>query len=431
MKYLLDLISGHKAGAPAGIYSVCSSHPLVIEASLLHAASIKAKVLIEATSNQVNQDGGYTGMVPAEFCQRVYEIADRLKFPRADILFGGDHLGPNCWQELGATQAMEKSIILIKQYVEAGFRKIHLDCSMSLKGDPVPLSDECVAERAAVLCGVSENAWLKVGGQKEKEEPPVYIVGSEVPVPGGAHENLDGLAVTTPERAAKTIDAHKSAFEQAGLASVWSRVIGLVVQPGVEFDNHKVIAYDPAKAAQLSQFIEKYPTLVYEAHSTDYQSSDNLEALVKDHFAILKVGPALTYAMREALWALDAIERQWIGAEASHLKQTVLKAMHDNPVHWQKYYRDEEGDIDLVLEYSLSDRIRYYWPEPMVEKAMETLMKNLDDNPPPLELINQYMPVQHQAILAGEIKEDAKSLIVHKISTILKHYSDACTEIEG
>mgnify|MGYP002140241092 CR=1 FL=1 len=83
-----------------------------------------------------------------------------------------------------------------------------------------------------------------------------------------------------------------------------------VVQPGVEFDHHKVIDYDRAKAARLSRALDGQPHIVFEAHSTDYQTPKALKALVEDHFAILKVGPGVTFALREAFWALDAIERE-------------------------------------------------------------------------------------------------------------------------
>uniref|UniRef100_UPI002027EB42 class II D-tagatose-bisphosphate aldolase non-catalytic subunit n=1 Tax=Shigella flexneri TaxID=623 RepID=UPI002027EB42 len=56
------LIARHKAGEHIGICSVCSAHPLVIEAALAFDRNSTRKVLIEATSNQVNQFGGYTGM---------------------------------------------------------------------------------------------------------------------------------------------------------------------------------------------------------------------------------------------------------------------------------------------------------------------------------------------------------------------------------
>jgi hypothetical protein len=64
---LQDHLSKRKLGASAGIYSVCSAHPWVIRAAAEQAAAAGSLLLIEATSNQVNQFGGYTGMRPAEF----------------------------------------------------------------------------------------------------------------------------------------------------------------------------------------------------------------------------------------------------------------------------------------------------------------------------------------------------------------------------
>ncbi len=118
-----DIITRHKSGEHIGICSVCSAHPLVIEAALRFDLSTNNKVLIEATSNQVNQFGGYTGMQPADFRDFVYNIARTVGFPAERIILGGDHLGPNCWQDEPAAVAMEKSIDLIKAYVAAGFRE--------------------------------------------------------------------------------------------------------------------------------------------------------------------------------------------------------------------------------------------------------------------------------------------------------------------
>ena len=64
---LQQLVERHRAGEHVGITSVCSAHPLVLRAALEHAAQTGTVVLIEATSNQVDQDGGYTGMRPADF----------------------------------------------------------------------------------------------------------------------------------------------------------------------------------------------------------------------------------------------------------------------------------------------------------------------------------------------------------------------------
>jgi D-tagatose-1,6-bisphosphate aldolase subunit GatZ/KbaZ len=426
MQVLLDLVRSHKAGQPVGIHSVCSAHPLVIEAALEVGAAHGVPVLIEATSNQVNQDGGYTGMTPAAFRDFVHGIAAQAGFPAERVLLGGDHLGPNCWQGEPAAQAMARSEVLIEQYLAAGFRKIHLDCSMSCAGDPVPLPDAVVAQRAARLCAVAERAWRRSGG-----EAPVYVVGTEVPVPGGAHEDLQELAVTTPAAAAATIAAHRDAFAAAGLEAAWPRVIGLVVQPGVEFDHHKVIDYRPSDAVRLSCFIESEPTLVFEAHSTDYQTPTNLRALVRDHFAILKVGPGLTFALRETLWALADIEREILGARpGSDFKAVVLATMRAQPEYWRRYYCDL-ARAPFDQQFSLSDRIRYYWPHAAIQEAQATLLANLERETIPLTLLSQYLPAQYEAVREGRLRNAPAELLKEGVARVLRQYMSACTAGAG
>jgi D-tagatose-1,6-bisphosphate aldolase subunit GatZ/KbaZ len=424
MNQVLDIVRKHKAGENVGIYSVCSAHPLVIEAAFRRAKCDRTLALVESTSNQVNQDGGYTGMLPADFRDMVFGLADAVGLSRANVVLGGDHLGPNCWQGVPANEAMKKSEVLISQYVEAGFRKIHLDCSMSCKGDPAPLGDAEVASRAASLCAVAERSWGNAGG-----EPPVYIVGTEVPIPGGATEDLDELQVTKPAAAAHTIDVHKAAFSRLGLESAWDRVVGLVVQPGVEFDHETVVDYKDDKAKALSKKIENYPQLVFEAHSTDYQTPQNLRALVRDHFAILKVGPALTYALRESLWALDQIEQEWVGEEkAVQLRRAALDTMQRDSTYWSRHYTSTGARLNLDLQYSLSDRIRYYWPTASVADAAARLMQSLQASPPPLTLIMQYLPSQYAAIRQKEIRNDPKDIVMHKVDEVLVQYSNACNQ---
>lgn len=420
MHMLLDLVQRHHRGELVGIHSVCSAHPLVIEAAFEVGLAGDGPVLIEATSNQVNQDGGYTGMTPAAFRDFVFGIADKAGFPHGRVLLGGDHLGPNCWQGEPAASAMAKSEVLIDRYVTAGFRKIHLDCSMSCLGDPVPLPDEVVAGRAARLAEVAEQAWRRAGG-----EAPVYIVGTEVPVPGGAHEDLAELSVTTPGAARLTIDAHRTAFAAAGLAPAWPRVIGLVVQPGVEFDHHKVIDYRPERARELSRFIEGEPTMVFEAHSTDYQTPSLLAALVRDHFAILKVGPGLTFALRETLWALAAIEAEMDAQGGSGFKKVVLDVMRSEPDYWRKYYHDAEH-LCFDQQFSLSDRIRYYWPHPRIQAAQAALIANLERQPAPLTLLSQYLPMHYEEVREGRVLNAPTALLKEGVARVLRQYMRAC-----
>jgi len=408
MELIRNIVARHKQGEVTGVTSVCSAHPLVIEATFAHALRHDAPVvLIEATSNQVNQDGGYTGMVPADFRRFVEGIADRLGFPLPRLALGGDHLGPNAWTSLPAEDAMAKAEIMVADYIRAGFSKIHLDCSMSCADDPTPLPEKLIAERAARLCRAAEEAYAG-----HPADAPVYVIGTEVPVPGGAAEDLDTLALTTPEAALATLDMHRTLFAESGLASAWDRVIATVVQPGVEFDHMKVVDYRPEAAVALSAAIVPVEHVVFEAHSTDYQTATALLALVRDHFAILKVGPGVTFALREALWALDAIERETIAPT--------------EPANWRKYYHETGAALDLQLQYSLSDRIRYYWPDPVIAAAQARLFENLRAHVPPLPLLSQYLPVAYDAVRAGTATLDPVDLIVARIGATLDAYHGAC-----
>ncbi|MDX8000730.1 D-tagatose-bisphosphate aldolase, class II, non-catalytic subunit [Xenorhabdus sp. Reich] len=422
MQHLLQLIHRHKAGDPVGIYSVCSAHPWVLESAMRLAKERQTPVLIEATSNQVNQFGGYTGMQPDDFRERVWRIADDVGLSRQLIWLGGDHLGPNVWQNRPAEEAMLLSERLIHDYVAAGFRKIHLDCSMSCADDPTPLTDAVVAERAARLCLVAELCWQQVGGER-----PVYVIGTEVPVPGGAKEKLSGVQVTSSHAAATTLNIHQQAWKSVGLAEVWERVIALVVQPGVEFDHHQVEKYQPEKARQLSRYIETQPYLIYEAHSTDYQTPQAYRELIRDHFAILKVGPALTFALREGLFALDKLDREWNGElTAVHLMDVLERIMLEQPEYWSAYYQGTPHQQYIARQYSLSDRIRYYWADPRVEQVVETLIENLNRNPVPLSMLSQYLPEQAEAVKQGRLSTEPKAWVMDKIRSVLLRYANAC-----
>ena len=421
MKPLVDIIDRHKHGQPVGVYSLCSAHPWVIEAAMRESRAAALPLLLEATCNQVNQFGGYTGLTPANFRQFAQDIAQRVAFPLDRLLLGGDHLGPNVWQKETADVAMAHSDELVGQYVAAGFRKIHLDCSMACAGDPSPLPEAVVASRAVRLCAVAERAWQRHGG-----EPPVYVIGTEVPTPGGAGEDQGSLSVTTPESAKATIEEHRRAFTEAGLAGAWSRVIALVVQPGVDFGSESVVDYRSENARDLSEFIARDPQFVFEAHSTDYQTPENLMALVRDHFAILKVGPAATFALRETLWALDAIEGELPGvARHSGLREVVLRAMRANPIHWRGHYGNSANEA-LDLAYSLSDRIRYYWPQPDVQQACAALLGNLRNLALPLTLVSQYLPRQYAAIRAGQLDATVDALLHDGVAAALRPYIRAC-----
>lgn len=381
-------------------------------------------VLIEATANQVNQYGGYTGMCPIDFVNFVERIAKQVDFPMSRVILGGDHLGPVCWVNEPYESAKARSEQLIESYVKAGFKKIHLDTSMPCLDDPQALTDDIVAERAAHLCQVAENAAIKAFGHSNI----CYVVGTEVPPPGGATEEIDAIEVTPKARVQQTLVTHEQAFNDEGLTDAWQRVIALVVQPGVEFDHIKVFDFEPSKATQLADFVKTVPNIVFEAHSTDYQKPSAYKALVTSHFAILKVGPQLTFAMREAIFALSHIEEQLFDdSQCSKIRETFEREMQANPNYWQRFYEGNEAQVALLRKYSFSDRIRYYWNTEAIESALEKLLANFDGVSIPLPLISQYLPEQYIAIREGELSNDARSLIINKIQAVTQVYANACS----
>ena len=421
--YLWNTIREHKAGQAVGIYSVCSAHPTVLEAALRQSLSDDSYVLIEATSNQVDQFGGYTGMRPSDFRDFVFAIADEVGFPRERVVLGGDHLGPNRWQKQPAEEAMLNAEALVVAYVQAGYTKIHLDCSMSCADDPVPAGDELVATRTARLMRIAEDTAREAGFGTSI----LYVIGTEVPVPGGAHETLSQLKPTSPQAAMATLEQHRVALAERGLDEVWPRIIALVVQPAVEFDHLQVIDYRHDATAELRAVLDGEPGIVFEAHSTDYQRPEELRQLVEDHWSILKVGPGLTFAMREALFALAKIEDELIPqASRSGLIDTIDARMLANPGYWEGYYEGSAEEQRIARRFSYSDRLRYYWPDPEIVAAEARLYDNLSAIAIPLPLISQFLPEQYTRVRAGELAADPRSLVIDRVRDCLRPYALAC-----
>lgn len=423
-RHLRAVIGRNLEGAATGVYSVCCSHPLVVEAAVEQAIADGGVLLVEATANQVNQFGGYTGMTPTDFAAYVLAIADRAGLPRERVVLGGDHLGPVCWTAEPAETALAKAADLVAAFAAAGFQKIHLDCSMGCADDPPALDDASIASRAATLCAAAERAAIERFGSSGI----AYVIGTEVPPPGGADEALHEVEVTPAERAAATLDIHRAAFAGEGLAHVWERVIALVVQPGVEFDNSAVVDYRPEKATALKIFAESRSRgIAFEAHSTDYQLPHAFAELVRDHFAILKVGPALTFALREALFALSHIEDELVSAGArSNLRAVCEERMLAEPKNWQRFYSGQASDQVILRRYSLSDRIRYYWPDGIIEQACQQMFANLVGREIPLGLLSQYLPSEAAAWRAGLIAADPASLAKAHVRAAIAPYAAAC-----
>jgi len=428
---LKQLVDDQKNGIKKGIMSVCSANKYVIEAIMENAKKYDELVLIESTANQVNQFGGYTGMRPGDFAAFVYRIAEETGFNRSKLILGGDHLGPLTFIKEDKETAMELARDLIEEYVMAGFTKIHIDTSMKVASDDIDikLSDEIIAGRGAMLCKTAEEAYGKLLVKNPDALAPVYIVGSEVPTPGGAQGEEEGLQVTKVADFEATVRSFEDEYEKQGISKAWDRVIAIVVQPGVEFGDTTIDEYDRGKTSNLVKAINGYPGLVFEGHSTDYQTPEKLREMVEDSVAILKVGPAVTFALREALFALNTIEEEMLSGSSVHLsrfKKVLENEMLKSPGNWQKHYVGSLDNLEFKRKYSMSDRSRYYLPCEQVSKSIERLVKNLEGVEIPLTLLSQYMPVQYTKVRSGQLENSPEALIKDRVVNYADEYAYAC-----
>ncbi|WP_037038019.1 class II D-tagatose-bisphosphate aldolase non-catalytic subunit [Pseudovibrio sp. JE062] len=399
---LLEVITANRAGARAALPSICSAQPDVILASALLAAEKNATLLLEATSNQVNQDGGYTGMKPADFVSYVKGICATAGLPEDALILGGDHLGPQAWRSMPADQAMAKAKELMKAYVQAGFTKIHLDCSEGCAGEDAQVGDELSASRAAELAVVCEE-------YAPDPDRLNYIVGTEVPPPGGAREEGEahGIEPTPPARASRTLQMHFEKFDELGLYAAKERICGLVVQPGVEFSPFHIdhLPADDGKALRAA--LDPFTNVVFEAHSTDYQLDNAFPRLANMGFAILKVGPALTFAYRQAIYALDQM-LDWLEEDkrtAPKISKILEIEMLSEPKYWRSHYQGSDQELRLLRHFSYADRIRYYWPQKKVQDALEALFAALQTHKIPETLLLQ--------LFASQTVERARALQSH------------------
>lgn len=424
MHPLKEIIRQNKEGVPIGVCSICSSNELVIESAMEQALKYDSPFLVEATANQVNQYGGYTGMTPPMFRDYVYDIASKISFPSDKVILGGDHLGPLIWKDENAEDAMAKAEKLVTDFVIAGFTKIHLDTSMKLRDDGEErLNPEVIAERGARLCAAAESAFH---GMEKGRQSPVYVIGSEVPIPGGTQTD-EGLKVTSATDFVVTVDLFKKSFLKRGLNQAWKNVIAVVVQPGVEFGSNIIHDYNRSDAVELKHIIKEYPTMAFEGHSTDYQKELSLRQMVEDGIAILKVGPALTFALREGLISLELIEKELLfkNDKLSNFADTLENVMISNPGNWQNHYKGTDLQKRLERRYSYSDRCRYYLTDSEVKKTISRLISNLSSIEIPMPLINQYFPSQYRKIRDGKMNGEPVELVKGKIKDTLDSYYSA------
>jgi D-tagatose-bisphosphate aldolase class II non-catalytic subunit len=411
------IVRDNRLGLRRALPSWCTAHSDTLTAIFKAHGDGEDPILIEATCNQVNQEGGYTGMTPAKFRNFVECLAKDAGVEANRLILGGDHLGPNPWKWLPAREAMLRARDLVRAFVEAGFVKIHLDASMRCADDE-KLTEAVIAERAAALCRTAEEAG---------DGPDLaYVIGTEVPIPGGETEPIDALAVTPVLNVRQTINLHREAFDSLGVGAAMSRVVAIVVQPGVDFGNNYVVQFNRAEAAGLADALNDFPEIVFEGHSTDFQTLRSLENLVDCHFGFLKVGPELTFAFREAIFAMAAIECGPEGMGDSDVVRALDRAMEKNPESWRSYvHAGPKERVDRL--FGLSDRVRYYWRDQDLAAAVNDLKSRVDFADIAPGLVSQFAGALDDSVGTHSLSE---RLVQSRVGAVVARYRAASRRLE-
>ena len=149
-----------------------------------------------------------------------------------------------------------------------------------------------------------------------------------------------------------------------------------------------------------------------------------LQDMARDGVVIQKVGPALTFALREGLYALSKIEELLAedGEETSQFLRTLEQAMLEEPKYWQAYYRGTPKAQARERIFGQSDRCRYYLSDARVRRAMDVLIQNLERKEIPYPLLSQFLPLQYKKIRAGQLANRPEALLIDKVGCVIDSY---------
>ena len=301
-----------------------------------------------------------------------------------------DHLGPHAWPNLSREAAWREAAELVRLCVKAGYDKLHLDTVTGNDRSRQNYEDILqAAVQTADLCRIAEKTALETALPK----PPLYVIGTDVPTPGGGMQPHGSPAITTPRDLEQTLTVFEKTFRSNRLDAAWRRTTAIVVQPGVDFGDYQVATYCHEKAAELAECRALLPNwMTFEVHAADYQSLKSLRELSNDGFNLLKIGPCLTFSLRQTMYALAHIEEVLPGKKIpSNLRETIEATMIRHPENWRHHYQGSLIELKYLRHFSYKDRIRYYWNRPSVRQAVRQLSENLQ-TPVPKALIEQYLP---------------------------------------
>jgi D-tagatose-1,6-bisphosphate aldolase subunit GatZ/KbaZ len=346
-----------------GIPSFCTSNTIVLKSLLNFCKNKNLPILVETTSNQVNQYGGYSRNKPKDFIKKMTNLVNKINFNKKNIFYGGDHLGPLPWKKNKSGKALKNSIKLIDSYLKAKYSKIHIDTSIKCSDDKSLSNNEVFLRAKFILRNLRKKNLLK----------KVFLVfGTEVPLSGG-NDNKKIKATNLKQ----IHEEYENFFKLLKSENFPTKNFGIVIEPGMKF-MHRNITKPNLKNFEIKKLFSKKNKFVFEAHSSDYQSLSTLKKLVKNNFKILKVGPELTFYLFKSLLFMEKIEKKFFN-KRSDFKKIILTQMFNNKKYWKEYFKPtNKMQLKKNITTSLFDRTRYYLEEKNIIHSLAVLEKNIN-----------------------------------------------------
>ena len=346
-----------------GLPSFCTSNVDVLKTIFFFCQTNKFPCLIESTSNQVNQFGGYTNKTPRMFYKNKSILSKKFNLKK-NLFLGGDHLGPLPFKNQNSNKAIINSIRLINNYLKSDFCKIHIDTSIKCKNDR-EINQKIIFERTKKI--------LTKINLKKKIKKIFLVIGTEVPLSGSNEKGK--ISITEDKQIMEEVKQFKKL-----LLSLYNRKVkfALVIEPGMRYMHH-TLTKPKFSNFKLKRNFSLKNNFVYEAHSTDYQNLKTLKNLTKNNFKFLKVGPELTFRYSRSLLFMRKIEEKFISDKKSNFETQIVKTMLSDNKYWKDYYTAKNLKIKkrLILNSKL-DRMRYYFNDKKIIRSIHILRRNIN-----------------------------------------------------
>lgn len=370
MDFILKRISEleSKTGIKRTVFAACPNSISVIRAALKSSKRCDAPVKFAATLNQVDLDGGYTGLTHSAFVKTIRLHARNLNV-KSPVIIAIDHGGPwlkdqhrtEKWSYKKTMSAVKKSF---EAAIEAGFDLIHVDptVDITLPGSQ-QISIEVVAERTIELISHAEKFRLV-----NKFPRISYEVGTEE-----VHGGLADLQIFK-----RFLEMLKQGLKKEGIEEVWPCfVVGKV---GTDLHTS---TFDPSVARELTAIARDYGSLI-KGHYSD--NVTNPEAYPESGMGAANVGPEFTEKEYDGLAELEDLQlllasEGRIGKPAGMKKQlweSVIKSGR-----WKKWLQTGETPDNFYSadptrqEWLIKTGCRYIWEDPEVVSARAKLYSNI------------------------------------------------------